>query len=92
MKKIILISMILCTTLYAKWDDFENPNGEPFLMTITLEEGGSIGLSLPVSKWATLKVAKGDGYEYIGSDSYIDLSEPTYSVDIHIPIYKLWKK
>ena len=126
MKKIILISMILCTTLYAKWDDFENPNGEPFLLTVTLQKGGKPGFSLPLAKFVTISYAPGrkgylltnmrvwddDEWEWASVDCYgdcndgqvnddavvireediIDLSEGTYSIDLHIPIYKLWKK
>ena len=121
MKKLIIGSLLLCTTLSAKGLDFENPNGEPFLMTVTFEKGGSIGWSLPVSKWVTLKMTPGgEGYlltnldrngdewnwatdvvDNLGSENdyiimeekdIIDLSKPTYSIDVHIPIYKLWKK
>ena len=82
MKKIILISILLCTILNAKWTDFENPNGDPFLLTLSLEKkGGKPSFSLPISKFATIRYTPSTGgnpYEQ--------------GIDIHLPIYKLWKK
>ena len=97
MKKIILIGMVLCATLSAKEWDFENPNGDPFLLTITYEKGRDIGWSLPVAKFLTLKMTPGQEGSLLTNyggvnENVIDLSDPTYSIDLHLPIYKLWKK
>ena len=47
--------MFLSTNLKAVDWNFENPNGNPFLLSITKGTGQNLGISLPVSKWATIK-------------------------------------
>ena len=55
MKKIILISLVLFAGLNAK--DFQNPNGKPGLLTMSLGTN-EIEFTLPVNKWLTINLGK----------------------------------
>ena len=52
---LIFCLMFLSTNLKAVDWDFENPNGNPFLLSITKGSGENFGISMPISKWATIK-------------------------------------
>ena len=92
MNKLILISMLLIGTLSAKGSDFENPNGRPGLLTITgTYQKPNYSIILPVSKWLTLK-SEAQCLNYDCTSYPTALSEATYSIDFHIPLYKIWNK
>ena len=132
MKKIILINIILCFALNGKGIDFKNPNGEPFLLTLSFgqtELGSGYGLILPLSKWVSLKTGKYHTQKSYGGGFYVFSGNPAddnfgsvdcsnecdggygdnfsfeshyvaplaiehkyFILDVHVPIFKLWKK
>ena len=61
MKKLIIVSLLLCATLNAKGLDFENPNGKPFMLNLSfetvkrLETGYLFKATLPVTSFLTFK-------------------------------------
>ena len=91
--------MFLSTNLKAVDWDFENPNGNPFLLSITKGSGENLGISMPISKWATIKynVNENDHYELMTSNVNASLNKTSQvsnelQLEVHIPLYKLWKK
>ena len=93
---LIFCFMFLSTNLKAVDWNFENPNGNPFLLSITKGTGQNFGISLPVSKWATIKynINENDHYELILNED-ISLNKTSkvsdaIQLEFHIPLYKLF--
>ena len=89
--------MFLSTNLKAVDCDFENPNGNPFLLSITKGSGENFGISMTISKWATIKynVNENDHYELSNADASLNkISQVSNEIqlEVHIPLYKLWEK
>ena len=71
--KSILFIIVVSTTMFGKgfnFDDIQNPNGKPGLLTISLnstgiEEHYSFGMIYPVTNWLTLKLKTHNTYDFI---------------------------
>ena len=83
-----------------------NPNGEPFMMSVGVEKNvhsfkyydqSTFYVTLPVSNIITLKYRENVIYSQDMAvlqsehDKIQDL-EKHYSLEFHLPLYKLWKK
>ena len=103
---LICISILFLTTnLYGTDWDFENPDGKPFLLTFYLNQIGdgddvNMGLTLPISKWFTMKgdINQFDDFKLVENESgdfqlkKTDEIIYTTRLEFHIPLYKLWEK
>ena len=62
--------LFLTTNLYGIDWDFENPNGKPFLLTFTKSSGENYGVTLPISKWVTIKWNRNQFDDYYKYNTY----------------------
>ena len=86
--------------------DVENPNGQPFMMSLGIEKNvhsfkyydqSTFYVTLPVSNIITLKYRENVVYQenmivlQSEHDKILELDKH-YSVEFHLPLYKLWEK
>ena len=86
--------------------DVENPNGQPFMMSLGIEKNvqsfkyydqSTFYVTLPVSNIITLKYRENVVYQenmivlQSEHDRILELDKH-YSLEFHLPLYKLWKK
>ena len=113
MKRIILILalMISINTLYANIFQnlnsmVENPNGEPFLISLGIEKNidsfkyyneSTFYITLPISKILTIKYRENVQYQddmiiLKSEHNMIESLDKHYALEFHLPLYKLWEK
>ena len=82
-----------------------NPNGEPFMMSVGVEKNvhsfkyydqSTFYVTLPVSNIVTLKYRENVTYQedmalLQSEHDMIDCLDKHYSLELHLPLYKLWK-
>jgi len=86
--------------------DVENPNGRPFMMSLGIEKNvqsfkyydqSTFYITLPLSNIFTLKYRENVVYQedmvvlQSEHDKILELDKH-YSLEFHLPIYKLWEK
>ena len=83
-----------------------NPNGEPFMMSVGIEKNihsfkyydqSTFYVTLPVSNIVTLKYRENVIYQedMVALKSQHDMIQDLdkhYSLELHLPLYKLWEK
>ena len=108
--KTIIIAIIIYSTSFAGIKEFlnteyENPNGEPFLVSIGVEKNinkfkyyneSNFNITLPISKLITLKYVENVKYskDMIVLQSEHDMIEHLdkyYSIEMHLPLFELFK-
>ena len=86
--------------------DVENPNGQPFMMSLGIEKNvhsftyydqSTFYVILPVSNIITLKyrenvIYKEDMVVLQSEHDKIQNLDKHYSLEFHLPLYKLWEK
>ena len=108
--RIFLIVSLLVGLLSAGFSEFikeaNNPNGEPFMMSVGIEKNvhsfkyydqSTFYVTLPVSNIVTLKYRENVTYQQdmslLQSDhDMIDYLDKHYSLELHLPIYKIWQR
>ena len=82
-----------------------NPNGEPFMMSMGVEKNvrsfkyydqSTFYVTLPVSNIMTFKYRENVTYEedmvvMLSDHGKINTLDKHYSLEFHLPLYKLWK-
>tara|TARA_S200000501_G_scaffold115147_2_gene108164 strand:- start:819 stop:1148 length:330 start_codon:yes stop_codon:yes gene_type:complete len=82
-----------------------NPNGEPFMVSLGIEKNvhsfkyyneSSFYVTLPVSNILTFKYRENVAYEedmvvMLSDHDKINSLDKYYSLEFHLPLYKLWK-
>ena len=109
MKQLILIMLIGNLVFPGMLDellkDSENPNGEPFLLSLGIEKNihsfkyyneSTFYITLPLSKMVTIKYRENVSYQedmaFLKSEhDMIENLDKHYSLELHLPIYKIWK-
>jgi len=112
MKRFIcsLIIFLTLTRLDAGISEFvssaENPNGQPFMMSLGIEKNvhsfkyydqSTFYVTLPVSNILTLRYRENVVYQedmivlQSNHDKILELDKH-YSLELHLPLYKLWEK
>ena len=107
--RILLTVFLLVGSLSAGFSEFikeaNNPNGEPFMMSVGIEKNvhsfkyydqSTFYVTLPVSNIVTLKYRENVTYHedmvVLQSDhDMIQELDKHYSLEFHFPLYKLWK-
>tara|TARA_B100000959_G_C14681971_1_gene500998 strand:- start:215 stop:553 length:339 start_codon:yes stop_codon:yes gene_type:complete len=112
MKRLIfvLISILLSAFVNADINDFlknnENPNGEPFVVSIGIEKNihsfkyydqSTFYVTLPISAILTFKYRENVQYQedmvvLKSEHDMIESLDKHYALELHLPIYKLWDK
>jgi len=86
--------------------DVENPNGQPFMMSLGIEKNihsfkyydhSTFYLTIPVSNIITFKYRENVVYQeemviLQSEHDKIQNLDKHYSLEFHLPVYKLWKK
>ena len=106
MKKIILL-LIFIGILSANFlKNNSNPHGKPFLVSLAIEKNiqsfkyydeSTFYITLPISDLVTLKYRENVSYknQMIVLQSEHDMIETLdkhYTVEFHLPLYKIWEK
>ena len=82
-----------------------NPNGEPFMMSVGVEKNvhsfkyydqSTFYVTLPMSNIMTFKYRENVTYEedmvvMLSDHNKINTLDKHYSLEFHLPLYKLWK-
>ena len=82
-----------------------NPNGEPFMMSVGVEKNvdsfkyydqSTFYVTLPVSNIMTFKYRENVTYDedmvvMLSDHGKINTLDKHYSLEFHLPLYKLWK-
>jgi hypothetical protein len=107
--RILLTVFLLVGLLSAGFSEFikeaNNPNGEPFMMSVGIEKNvhsfkyydqSTFYVTLPVSNIVTLKYRENVTYyeDMMVLQSQHDMIQELdkhYSLEFHLPLYKLWK-
>ena len=107
--RILLTVFLLVGSLSAGFSVFikeaNNPNGEPFMMSVGIEKNvhsfkyydqSTFYVTLPVSNIVTLKYRENVTYQedmvvLQSQHDKIDALDKHYSMELHLPLYKLWK-
>ena len=107
--RILLTVFLLVGSLSAGFSEFikeaNNPNGEPFMMSVGIEKNvhsfkyydqSTFYVTLPVSNIVTLKYRENVTYQedMVVLQSQHDMIQNLnkhYSLEFHLPLYKLWK-
>ena len=107
--RILLTVFLLVGSLSAGFSEFikeaNNPNGEPFMMSVGIEKNvhsfkyydqSTFYVTLPVSNIVTLKYRENVTYQedmviLQSQHDKIDALDKHYSMELHLPLYKLWK-
>ena len=107
--RILLTVFLLVGLLSAGFSEFikeaNNPNGEPFMMSVGIEKNvhsfkyynqSTFYVTLPVSNIVTLKYRENVTYQedmvvLQSQHDKIDALDKHYSMELHLPLYKLWK-
>ena len=85
--------------------EVSNPNGEPFMMSLGIEKNvhsfkyydqSTFYVTLPVSNIMTFKYRENVTYEedmvvMLSDHDKINTLDKHYSLEFHLPLYKLWK-
>ena len=106
----ILISISSIAFLSADINNFfknnENPNGEPFVVSIGIEKNissfkhydqSTFYVTLPISDILTLKYRENVQYQedmvlLQSEHDMIEFLDKHYALELHLPIHKLWNK
>ena len=102
--------LILFNSIFAGFNDFfkaeyENPNGEPFLVSLGIEKNVSsfkfydqstFYVTAPINKLITLKYRENVKYTeqmviLKSEHEKIDYLDKHYSLELHLPIYALFR-
>jgi hypothetical protein len=107
--RILLTVFLLVGSLSAGFSEFikeaNNPNGEPFMMSVGIEKNihsfkyydqSTFYVTLPVSNIVTLKYRENVTYQedmvvLQSQHDMIQNLDKHYSLEFHLPLYKLWK-
>ena len=108
--RIIICTIVILSTSFAGVKEFlnseyENPNGQPFLVSIGIEKNinkfkyyneSSFNVTVPISKLITLRYVENVKYseEMIILQSEHDMIEHLdkyYSLEMHLPLFELFK-
>lgn len=107
--RILLTVFLLVGLLSAGFNEFikeaNNPNGEPFMMSVGIEKNvnsfkyynqSTFYVTLPVSNIVTLKYREHVTYQedmvvLQSQHDMIQNLDKHYSLEFHLPLYKLWE-
>ena len=99
-----VVVLFLTFTLYA--NEFNNPNGKPYLISLGIEKNidsfkyyneSSYYITIPITNMITFKYRENVKYSedmvvLKSEHDKIDFYDRYYSLEMHLPIYKLFKK
>ena len=109
MKISSIVIVIFLSILNAGFSEFvkevDNPNGEPFMVSLGIEKNvnsfkyyneSSFYVTLPLSNIMTFKYRENVTYEedmvvMLSDHDKINTLDKHYSFEFHLPLYKLWK-
>ena len=109
MKKIICIVVMLSMSFAGIKEflnsEYENPNGQPFLVSIGIEKNinefkyyneSNFNITVPVSKLITLKYTESVKYSedmvvLQSEHNMIEHLDKYYSLEMHLPLFELFK-
>ena len=109
MKISSIVIVIFLGILNAGFSEFvkevDNPNGEPFMVSLGIEKNvhsfkyydqSTFYVTLPVSNIMTFKYRENVTYEedmvvMLSDHDKINTLDKHYSFEFHLPLYKLWK-
>ena len=109
MKMISIVIVVFLGILNAGFSEFakeaDNPNGEPFMVSLGIEKNvhsfkyyneSSFYVILPVSNILTFKYRENVAYEedmviMLSDHDKINNLDKYYSLEFHLPLYKIWK-
>ena len=109
MKMNSIVVVVFLGMLNAGLSEFvkeaDNPNGEPFMVSLGIEKNmhsfkyyneSSFYLTLPVSNILTFKyrenvVYREDMVVMLSDHDKINSLDKYYSLELHLPLYKIWR-
>ena len=109
MKMNSIVVVVFLGILNAGFSEFvkevDNPNGEPFMVSLGIEKNvhsfkyydqSTFYVTLPVSNIMTFKYRENVTYEedmvvMLSDHDKINTLDKHYSLEFHLPLYKLWK-
>ena len=112
MKRLIFILISISSIAFLSGDinnffkNNENPNGEPFVVSIGIEKNirsfkhydqSTFYVTLPISDILTLKYRENVQYQedmlvLQSEHDMIESLDKHYALELHLPIHKLWNK
>ena len=115
MKRLIFLSIFMILTsglnagigkYYNNLNSGENPNGEPFLISLGIENNihsfkyydeSTFYVTLPISNILTIKYRENVQYQddviiLKSEHDMIESLDKHYTLEFHLPLYKFWKK
>ncbi|MAA51367.1 MAG: hypothetical protein CMG76_02455 [Candidatus Marinimicrobia bacterium] len=109
MKLSSIVIVIFLGILKAGFSEFvkevDNPNGEPFMVSLGIEKNvhsfkyyneSSFYVTLPLSNIMTFKYRENVTYDedmvvMLSDHDKINTLDKHYSLEFHLPLYKIWK-
>ncbi len=110
MKQLILVFVLFLTFPNAAINDFfkdsENPNGEPFVLSLGIEKNvhsfkyyneSTFYVTLPISRVLTVRYRENVQYQedmevFKSKHDMIQNLDKHYALELHLPIHKIWNK
>ena len=108
--KTIICTIVVFSMSFAGIKEFlnskyENPNGQPFLVSIGIEKNikgfqyyneSSFNITVPISKLITLKYVENVSYSedmtvLQSEHDMIEHLDKYYSIEMHLPLFELFK-